>query len=189
MILRTSGTHLLQESSGLTETPIDSPSRNPPALQTKLQELDTRKIDSPYEKATGTPTLSLYAESESPERPRNSNNYASTYSVASSTSRVPWKDATITVTSNHFIATDHIITSGIPTTAHYTFTIARSVTVDHIITVTMTAEVEYPSAAESHLKSITKGIQPTAGSSHGDEVGNRTSSAVILSTHEKGANL
>lgn len=187
--MHTSGTYLLQESSSYTETPIDSPSRTPPVTQTELQELDTRKIDSPYETATGTPILNLYAESESPERPRNSNNHASTYSVASSTSTVLWKDAMITVTSDYFIITDHIVTSGIPIAAHYTFTIARSVTVDHIITVTVTAEVEYPSVTEAHLKSLTKGIQPTAGSSHGDGVGNWTSSAVILPAHEKGPNL
>ena len=187
--MRTSGTYLLQESSNYTETPIDSPSRNPPAARTELQELDTRKIDSPYETATGKPIFSLYAESESPERPRNSNNYASKYSVASSKSIVPWKDATIMAASDHFITTDHIVTPGIHITAHYTFTFARSVSVDHIIPVTVTAEVEYPSATEAHLKSITKGIQPTAGSSHGDGVGNRASSAVILSAHEKGPNL
>lgn len=95
-----------------------------------------------------------------------------TFSVASSTSTIPWKHATVTITSDHFITTyrmvtcergsegwaeEMIVVSGIPFTAYHT----QSVTVDHIVTVLVNFEVEYPSVTEAHLKSITKGIQPT----------------------------
>lgn len=68
-----------------------------------------------------------------------------------------------------------LVTSDIPVTAPHLNTIAQGGTVDHIITVTVTAELKHLSATELLPKSIDNGIGSAASSSHGEDVGNHSS--------------